>query len=473
MIVWMRRSSLAIAAGIVFATLAHADVKLPNIFGDHMVLQRQMKIPVWGKADPGEKVTVKIAGQEKTATADDKGKWRVVFDAIEATDALEMTVSGKNTVTFKDVLIGEVWLCSGQSNMSFYLKSAANGEEAVKDSNRPKLRLFTVDRIIPNQPVDEMKGEWKVSSPETTPQFSAVGYFFGQQLQEKLNQPIGLINSSWGGTRAEAWIPRETFDALKLPYEPAWTEQWLHPKTEPGKKPQPERPHEAPAVLYNGMIAPFAGFAMRGVIWYQGETNTAYGEHYRKVLSALIKSWREKWGEGDFPFLIVQLANLKNSRFWPTLREAQAQVAHDLPNVGLAVTIDIGNPDNIHPRDKLTVGKRLAASALKIAYGQDVPYSGPTFKSMEIKGNKAIIHFDHTDGGLKAKGDEMKGFQIAGADGKSVPANAKIEGNDVIVSAEGVSEPKTVRYGWENNPTCTLYNGADLPAVPFDTSVKD
>ncbi len=469
----MKRRILLCCVAVLLCGFAKGDVHLPGIFGDHMVLQREMKIPVWGTADAGEKVTVKAAGQTQTATADDKGKWRVALDPIQSSNPVELTVSGKNSITFKDVLIGEVWLCSGQSNMSFYLKGAAHGTEAVKESNRPKIRLFTVDRIIPDQPVDEMKGEWKVSSPETTPQFSAVGYFFGLQLQQKLDQPIGLINSSWGGTRAEAWIPRETFDALKLPYEPEWTEQWLHPKQVPGKKPQPERPHEAPAVLYNGMINPFAGYAMRGVIWYQGETNTAYGEHYRKVLTALIKSWRAKWGEGDFPFLIVQLANFKNTRFWPTLREAQAQVAHDLPNVGLAVTIDIGNPDSIHPTDKLTVGKRLVAAALKIAYHQDVPYSGPTFKSMDVKGNEAIIHFDHTDGGLKNKGNEVKGFEIAGPDNRFVPATAKIQGNDVVVTGEGVSDPKTVRYGWENNPTCTLYNGADLPAVPFDSSIKE
>jgi sialate O-acetylesterase len=462
-------------ASVCLTVASYADVKLPGIFSDHMILQREMKIPVWGTADAGEKVTVKAAGQTQTATADDKGKWRVALDPIESSDPIEMTVSGKNSITFKDVLIGEVWLCSGQSNMSFALKTASNGEEMVKSAgNRPKIRLYTVDRVIPNTPSEDTKGHWDVSSPEVAADFSAVGYLFGLQLQQKLNQPIGLIDSSWGGTRAEAWIPRPVFDALKLPYEPEWTEQWLHPKQNPNAKhPQPERPHEAPAVLYNGMINPIVGFPIRGVIWYQGETNTAYGEYYRKVLTALITSWREKWGEGDFPFLIVQLANLKNSRFWPILREGQAQVAHDLPNVGLAVTIDIGNPDNIHPHDKQTVAERLAAAALKIAYHQDVPYSGPTFKSMEVKGNEAIIHFDHTDGGLKNKGDEVKGFQIAGADNKFVPATAKIQGNDVVVSAEGVSDPKTVRYGWENNPTCTLYNGANLPAVPFDTSVKE
>jgi sialate O-acetylesterase len=217
---------------------------------------------------------------------------------------------------------------------------------------------------------------------------------------------------------------------------------------------------------------------IEGVIWYQGEANAGRAEQYRTLFPNMIQAWRDQFKQGDFPFLFVQLANYKNKgdtpagSAWAELREAQAMTLK-LPNTGMAVTIDIGNPANIHPTDKLTVGKRLAASALKIAYGQDVPYSGPTFKSMDVKGNEAMIHFDHTDGGLKAKGDEVRGFQIAGSDGKFVPANAKIRGNDVVVSAEAIPDPKTVRYGWENNPTCTLYNGAALPAVPFDTSVKD
>ena len=263
-------------------------------------------------------------------------------------------------------------------------------------------------------------------------------------------------------------MPRPTFDALKLPYEPEWTEQWLHPKQTPGKKPEPERPHEAPACLFNGMIHPIAGYAIRGAVWYQGETNTAYGEHYRRVLGALITSWRDAWGQGDFPVLVVQLPNFKNTRFWPITREAQAQVARELPNVGLAVTIDVGESDNIHPKEKLTVGKRLALVAEKMTYGMDVPSSGPTFKSMQIDGNRAVIHFDHLHGGLVAKDNDVQGFEIAGDDGKFVPATAKIDGQTVVVSAEGVASPKTVRYGWQNDPKCTLYNVADLPAPPFE-----
>lgn len=434
-----------------------------------MLLQRGMKIPVWGFAESGEKVTVTVAGKEQSMMTGDTGRWRVVLDPIESVDPIVITIAGKNTIALKDVLVGEVWVCSGQSNMSFPLKSASDGAKAIKSANRPHMRLFTVGRAYPDQPQEELTGQWEVCTPQVASEFSAVSYFFGVDLQQNLNVPIGLIEPSWGGTRAEAWMPRATFDALKLPYEPEWTNLWLHPKPQAAAtQPEAARPYEAPAVLFNGMIAPISGFAIRGVIWYQGETNTAYAEHYRKVLTALITSWREVWKQGDFPFLVVQLANLKNSRFWPTLRAAQAQVAHDLPNVGLAVTIDVGNSHNIHPTDKQTVGNRLAAAAMKIAYEKDVPYSGPTFRSMRIEGGSAVIGFDHVNGGLVAKGDSLEGFEIAGADGKFVPAQAKIDGEKVVVSAEGVASPTAVRYGWANDPRCTLYNKADLPAVPFE-----
>jgi sialate O-acetylesterase len=312
-----------------------------------------------------------------------------------------------------------------------------------------------------------------VCSPTSARAFSAVGYFFGAALQDKLNTPVGLIESDWGGTRAEAWMPRETFDALKLPYEPEWTQQWLHPKQEPNaKRPEPERPHEGPAVLYNGMIAPFAGYAIRGAVWYQGETNTAYPADYERVLSAMITSWRAAWKQGDFPFLVVQLPNfLGPSRDWATLRASQAKVAKDLPNVGLAVTIDLGDPKNIHPTNKKPVGHRLALIAQKMVYGQGVAASGPAFKSLEVNGNEAVVTFDHVHDGLVARGGEVLGFEVAGEDGKFVPATGKIKGPTVILQADGVSSPKSVRYAWSNDPKCTLYNAIDLPAAPFSASV--
>lgn len=450
-----------------------AEVTLPAIFGDHMVLQRQMKIPIWGNANPGQKITVNAAGQTQSATADDEGNWRVELDPLTTAEPIEVTIQGENTITFKDVLVGEVWLCSGQSNMGFSVKQSANAKQTIAAADHPTIRLFTVGRQTPDEPVETMEGEWQVCTPESVADFSAAGYFFATELQPHINQPIGLIDSSWGGTRAEAWMPRKTFEALDLPYEPYWTDEFLAPKPAPGAKRQPRpRPHNAPAALYNGMIAPFAGFPIRGALWYQGEANTAaapQAEKYGDVLAAMITSWRQAWKQGDFPFLIVQLANFEDPvRVFPDVRAGQAQVARDLPNVGLAVTIDIGASNDIHPKDKLTVGKRLALTARKLTYGEDIVASGPVFGSMKIEGNRAVLTFDHASSGLTAKGDVVKGFEVAGDDGKFVSASAEIDGDRVIVTAPSVESPKVVRYGWDNDPTCTLYNAEGLPAVPFE-----
>jgi len=474
------------ALGILLALVgtARADVKLPAIFGNHMVLQRGMKVPVWGTADAGEKVTVKVLTQEQSATADSKGSWRVTLDPLTSDEPIEVSISGKNQIKFSDVLIGEVWVCSGQSNMERRVDQSANSEQEIKNSDHPKIRLFVVQHNFTDEPQSDVKGgEWMVCSPETIAHFTAVGYFFGRELQEKLNVPMGLIESNWGGTRAEAWIPKDAFDRLHLPYEPAWTEEWLHPKPNPAStRPTPERPFEAPAVLFNGMINPLVGYAIRGVIWYQGESNAPHPEQYREVMASLISSWRQRWGEGDFPFLVVQLANFhvpKNNTSvskgdddsgWPGVREAQAQLVNSVPNVGLAVTIDIGESRDIHPKNKQDVGKRLALAAEKIAYGQNVEYSGPTIKSMQVQDGKIVLTFDHADGGLVNKGDAVEGFEIAGQDGKFVKADAKIDGDKVVVSSDQVKEPKQARYGWFDDPKCTIYNKSGLPMGPFRTS---
>ena len=464
------------------ASLAHADVKLPKIFGSHMAIQRDMKVPIWGSADPGEQVTIKAGDQTQSTKADDKGNWKITLDPIKSDQPFTMSVSGKNKIELEDVLAGEVWLCSGQSNMERRVDQCANPDEEIAAANHPQIRLFIVQHNDTEEPQDDVKGgAWMVCTPETIPHFSAVGYYFGRELQQKLNTPVGLIESNWGGTRAEAWVPKDAFDRLHLPYEPAWTEEWIHPKQNPAAtRPTPSRPYEAPAVLYNGMINPLVGYAMRGVIWYQGESNAPHPEKYHDVMSTLITSWRKAWGQGDFPFLVVQLANfhvpIKNPTVsdgkvgagWPEVREAQAQLVNDVPNVGLAVTIDIGETRDIHPKDKQDVGKRLALAAEKIAYGRDVSYEGPTIKSMQVQDGKAVLTFDHTDGGLVNKGDKVDGFEVAGEDGKFVPANASIDGDKVIVSADGVS-PRQVRYGWNDDPKCTLYNKDGLPAVPFRT----
>ncbi|HEX3358311.1 MAG TPA: sialate O-acetylesterase [Tepidisphaeraceae bacterium] len=471
---WILSVSLLVCAGV------RADVKLPSIFGDHMVVQRGMKIPVWGSADVGEKVTVKVLSQEQSATADDKGKWRIMLDPVASDGPVEITVSGKNSITIQDVLVGEVWLCSGQSNMEFHLDKSSNKQEALAAADRPKMRLFIVKRSSSDMPLDDCSGQWKICNADTAQSFSAVGYFFGVQLQEKLNVPMGLIESNWGGTRAEAWTSKEDISRLSLPYEPQTSEQYLHPAQNPATRPVAAAKQQLPAAIYNAMIHPIIGYAMRGVIWYQGESNAVHAAQYHDVLAAMITGWRHAWGEGDFPFLIVQLANfsvppnagieVNPAEGWPEVREAQAQMVRDLPNVGLALAIDIGNSKDIHPRNKAEVGRRLALAADKVAYGQDVVYAGPTFKSLRIDGNKAIVSFDHADGGLVAKGDTLTGFEIAGDDGKFVPAKAAIEGDTISVTADSVAAPKAVRYGWADDPKCDLYNKSDLPAVPFRTA---
>ncbi|HEX8524060.1 MAG TPA: sialate O-acetylesterase [Tepidisphaeraceae bacterium] len=462
------------AALILLHASAQADVKLPAIFSDHMVLQRGIKLPIWGTAEADEKVTVSIAGQKVSATADAQGKWRVTLEPISAAEPLAMKVSGKNTLTISDILIGEVWLCSGQSNMSFSVARAQNAAEAIKAAEKPTIRLFTVGRAFKDEPQQELSGKWEICSPATVKDFSAVAYFFGSELQQALKSPVGLIESGWGGTRAEAWIPRKAFDDLHLPYEPEWTQQWLKPtKPDPASsEPARERPYQAPASLYNGMIAPLAGFPIRGALWYQGETNTAYPKEYRDVLTALATSWRAAWNQGDFPFLIVQLPNFKSgTRDWVMMRESQAHAARQLPNAGLVVTIDKGNPHDIHPKDKQPVGHRLAALALKTTYGKDIPYTGPTLKCADFGEDKITLTFDHTDGGLKSKGN-LEGFEIAGADGKFEPASAMIQGDQIILTEGKINSATAVRYAWANDPKCTLYNGAGFPAAPFTTRKK-
>jgi sialate O-acetylesterase len=463
---------------ILCAAPLRGDVKLPAIFGDHMVLQAGAKLPIWGTADAGERVVVKAAGQEQSAVADSKGAWHLTLQPIESKDAIEVSISAKNSITLKDVLIGEVWLCSGQSNMGFKLNRAIGGPEAAKAADLPRIRFFSVGRNAVAKPDEQMQGKWEVCSPENAGSFSAVAFFFGRELQKKIDAPIGLMDSSWGGTRAEAWIPKPVFDLLKLPYEPAWTEAWLHPKPDPAAKPPVrERPEQGPGALYDAMIAPLVPYAIRGAVWYQGETNTAYPKEYRDVLAALITSWREAWSQKsvhDFPFLVVQLPNFIGAkRDWATMRESQSHVAKKVPNVGLAVTIDIGESKDVHPKEKLTVGQRLVAVAESLAYGRKVPSSGPTFKSMQVDGATAVVQFDHADGGLVAKGGELLGFQIAGYDGKFIPAQASIDGDKVRVTAASVTSPKMVRYAWENDPKCTLYNGVGFPAAPFRSDARE
>lgn len=506
------RSFAAAVCGVLVAGSLHAEVKCNPIFTDHMVLQREIAIPVWGTADAGEKVTVQLQDKQESATADKDGKWMVRIPAFQAGGPYEVTVTGSNTIKFVDVLVGDVWLCSGQSNMQFAVKQAINSDRDIADANYPQIRLFTVPNVPSFTPQDCIGGTaprvWNVCSPSSVPGFSAVGYFFGRHLYKDLNIPIGLISSSWGGTVAEAWTPEPALlaNAELAPLVQAAREysgkypkmlaQWEidYPKwqasTRPtDTRPATTRPTQAPkkpavpdknpnlaAVLYNGMINPIVPYGIKGAIWYQGESNTGRAAQYTPLLSTMIGSWRQAWNEGDFSFLIVQLTaygkddvRSLGASTWSLLRESQVKIANSVPNTGLACIIDIGNPDDIHPKNKQDVGKRLGLVAEKMTYGRNVLASGPVFKEMKVDGNKAIVTFDTLGDGLVNKGDTISGFIIAGDDGKFYPATAGLEGDGVTVCAAEVAEPKAVRYGWANAPACTLFNKSGLPAVPFRT----
>ncbi len=620
---------------------------LHSLFTDHMVLQRQVEVPVWGSAQPGQRVLVQFAHQMAVARADADGQWRVALGPFNAGGPYELKVEAETTQVVRDVLVGDVWLCSGQSNMEWPVSLSNDPDAEIAAANHPQIRLFTVPKRISPQPVTEIDAAWQVCAPGTVADFSAVGYFFGRQLQQDLDVPIGLIDSSWGGTIAEAWTSAGALKDLASFRAPvaevtswgaeaedreaqfqrrllewwaenddgsqpgaAWSDaeeddsRWARvalpgliddqelpdfdgivwfrkefsvPKAWQGEdlefhlakiddidtsyvngqeigsmsnwnaervyrvpaaqlRPEgnllairvldtgggggvhgapndlyfrpvrkslvgsqplsgwwryrvggdlkesgrpPQKPGASPnvsTVLFNGMIAPLVTYGIKGAIWYQGESNANRPTEYRTLLPTMIRDWRQQFGLGDFPFLIVQLANFMQRESeptnptWAALREAQSLAAAQDPNTGLATIIDIGEADDIHPRNKQDVGKRLAMAAKKIAYGQSVVPTGPVFRSMTVSGRTVLIDFDHVGAGLVAKGGQgLTGFAIAGADGKYVWADARIRGRQVLVSSPEVNEPKSVRYAWANNPACNLYNQEGLPAEPFRT----
>ena len=478
-----------------------ADVSLPAIFSDNMVLQRQTAISVWGNANANEEITIELDTQRVTITADAGGTWQIHLNPLEAGGPYQLTVRGENVVTFNNVMVGEVWVCSGQSNMAWLVRRSQNPEEEIKAADYPNIRLFTVKRNAAQRPAQDVEGAWSVCDTSSVGNFSAVAYYFGRRLHKTLNMPIGLINTSWGGTPAEAWT---SLPALRVipeyaPLGKRWAEYIAaYPEAQEEyqaklavwqanadslralgqRRPRrpwrnPNSPHR-PSMLYNGMIAPIVSYGIRGAIWYQGESNAGRAYQYRALFPAMIQNWRSSWGQGAFPFFFVQLANFRQVKenpedsAWAELREAQL-MALSLPNTGMAVAIDIGEADDIHPKNKQDVGLRLALGAEATVYGMDQPHSGPIYRSMAVEGDKIRLRFDHANGGLKAKGDMLKGFAIAGQDSKFVWAEAKIDGNDVLVWSKDVQQPVAVRYAWADNPVCNLYNGADLPASPFRT----
>jgi len=484
---------------MLLAGNALADVRLPKLIGDHMVLQRGIPPVIWGWADPGEKVTVSIVNQTLTTSADPDGRWKVRLQPLETGGPLEMTVAGKNRIKVSDILVGDVWICSGQSNMEMPVGNlyrpkvypgVLNFQKEIEGANQPNLRLFLPDHQTSLHPKEDLPGPgWQVCTPGTAARFSAVGYFFARHLQSESNAPVGMIQAAKSSTTAEAWTSHEGLRLLpqwegRLKKLPQTTAPAPPPGQDPAAPNDPDHPTTPPTVevpfgtpggLFNGMIAPMTPFAIKGVIFYQGENNAKDPKGYRSLFPALIRSWRTAWGQGDFPFLFVQLASYGKKpkspgepKGWADQREAQTAGLKE-PNTGMAVTIDVGSERLIHPPNKQEVGRRLGLLARTIAYGQKVQSSGPTFRSMRIEGGRVILTFDNVAGGLVAHppGSKITGFDVAGADGIYHWGEASIIGDDVVVNSTEVPTPVSVRYGWAGNPDCNLFNKADLPAAPF------
>ncbi|MCS7021026.1 MAG: sialate O-acetylesterase [Gemmataceae bacterium] len=470
-----------------------ADVTPHPLFSDHMVFQQGMPLRVWGKAQPGEKVTVRLQREEQppitaATNADDQGRWSVELPAQKAGTGWTLTIQGHNTLTFNNVAIGEVWICSGQSNMQWELWRLTKddqGKKVAAQARHPHIRLFTVPRRpaltpqedFPVQTVTRAKeytvvfGRWQECTPETAYEFSAVAYFFGRDLEKALHVPIGLIATNWGGTVCEAWTSLEALDkvpSLKYLADRARQAQQNNPSDKKGLNPN------IPTVLFNGMIHPLLKFPVRGAIWYQGESNAPRAFEYRTLYPTMIQDWRQRWG-GDFPFLGVQLApywdgNSDGVRY-AELRDAQLLATKILPKVGLAVITDAGDEKDIHPQQKEPVGARLALAARALAYGEKIVYSGPIFREARFEGKKAVLSFDHVGGGLVARDGPLTGFTACGTDRIFRPAKAVIEGDTVVVTCDDVDQIVAVRYGWVNfaRPPLNLFNKEGLPASPFRT----
>jgi sialate O-acetylesterase len=499
-----------------------ADVSLPAFFSDGLVLQQGKPVAIWGTAGDDEDVRIQFAGQTKVTQADLDGQWRITLDPMPASAIpADMTVSGKNSITLKNILVGEVWICSGQSNMQWTLAQSANAQQEIAAANFPQIRMFSVERATAMEPAANVKGTWQEASPANAGTFSAVAYFFGRHLHQALKVPVGLINTSWGGTRIEAWTSMESlndrpcaaqllsdWNGIRNAWNPVaenakfevakaeWQSQVKAAKEansnlpDAEKKPLPAAPRPPddpnktphyPAVLFNAMVAPLIPYTIQGAIWYQGESNQNRAFQYQELLPNMINDWRTRWND-EFSFYIVQLASYGNRLpvttepglpdTWAELQEAQYLTAMTLPKTGLAVTNDIGEEKDIHPKNKQEVGRRLALWALARDYGKtSIVPSGPLFRNSVVEGGKIRLQFDHVGGGLKSRdGGPLKHFQIAGEDQKWVWAEAHIQGSEVVVSSPSVPAPVGVRYAWAAWPEgAGLINAAGLPASPFRT----
>jgi sialate O-acetylesterase len=451
-------AAIVLLAVAVLSSHAIAAAKPHALFSDNAVLQQGISVPVWGTAGSGEIVTVTFQNQKVSTEAKD-GKWMVRLKPMKAGGPFTMTI---NTIELKNVMVGEVWIASGQSNMQLPLSKTTDADAVIAASADPMLRLFTVPRTPAVAPATDVTGNWSESTPDTVKEFTAVGYFFGRDLRKALNVPVGLIHTSWGGTRVEAWTALPVLQS-----DPDFAESMKDIKHY-GKAPN------HPAVLYNGMIAPLIPYAIRGAIWYQGEANANAGQSYRyqKRFTNMITNWRTDWKQGDFPFLFVQLAPFgkiveePGDSSWAELRESQLLTSINCPKTGMAVTMDVGNPADIHPQNKGPVGERLALAARALTYGERVAYKGPRYASMAVHGNRAILTFTEA---VEAKGGDLTGFAVAGDDRKFRNAQATILGDRVIISSDQVANPVAVRYGWADAPIANLFGKEGLPASPFRT----
>jgi len=494
----MKTQHLILSCILALVTSAQADVALPRLFADHMVLQRAMSVPIWGTAEPDEQVIVECAGHRAQTKANEQGRWQVRLPAMKAGGPHELVIKGNNTLTIRDVLIGDVWLASGQSNMYFPVRKCNNADQAIAEADRPNIRLFRVARSHHDAPQTNIPVimSWSRCDSKSVSDFSGVAYFFGRKLHKALNVPIGLIQSAWGGSTVEAWTPYDVLEtdidlAPHLARVKALRDTFAQRNAERQKKVKSWRaahkaataagdpiplepakleiayPEQTPGKLYNAMIHPLIPFGMRGVIWYQGESNAPRWKTYQRTLGQMIQSWRKRWAQGNFPFLFVQLpAYPRGGDGWLYIREAQSRTL-ELPNTSMAVTLDIGG--GLHPTNKQDVGHRLALAALADVYGKDNAGSGPCFESMTVDGNKITIRFTHTAGGLVRKPNARIDLVVAGQDRKFHTAKIRIDGHSLVVWHEKVPKPMYVRYAWSLNPICSLYNDQDLPAGPFRT----
>lgn len=501
----MKKSLLIILLVFIFAK-NFASVKPNSLFSNNMVLQCGVTVPIWGTADEGETVSVLFQKQKVTAVAKD-GKWMIKLKPLKVGGPYTMTIMGKDTVTIQNILVGEVWICSGQSNMERQLgprppqKPIYNWKEEKAAANYPEIRYFFVAHKASDTMVEEVKSKWIVCDTTTVVDLSAVGYFFARDLYNQLKVPIGMLFSSVGGTPAENWTTRATlegnpelkilaedYDKAVANYKPSlekfkkeqaslmakWAADTLvasvSHKQFPPKPTAPRNPAGGAGGLYNAMINPLIPYAIKGVIWYQGESNSSRGKQYQTLFPTMVTDWRKNWNQGDFPFLFVQIATYKGAD--PMIREAQFLTLKKIPNVAMAVTTDCGDSTDIHPPHKQPVGERLALAARALAYKEKIEYSGPLFENYVVKDNVIEISFTHIGKGLLAKDGELKGFVIASSDKKFVPAKAEIVGNKILISSPSINYPVAARYDFINVPVGNLYNQEGLPASPFRTDVE-